>query len=108
MTDYVAALMHLVPDARISYTGLNVKYEKIEWQDDRTQPSKADCDAVWPQAKYELDYAAVEFSRRARYESETDGMFFAAMRAGGNLTEWVAAVDAIKAELPYPAAPDYS
>jgi hypothetical protein len=32
-------------------------------------------------------------------------MLFAAQRDGGDLTEWRAAVDAIKAGLPYPTAP---
>jgi hypothetical protein len=44
----------------------------------------------------------VEAQRRARYQSETDGMFFAAQRDGGDLTEWQAAVNQIKADLPYP------
>jgi hypothetical protein len=105
MTDYVQALMYLMPDARLSYTGLDVKYEDIEWQDERPQPSRGECDAIWPQANYELQYAQVEAARRQRYTNETDGVFFAAMRADGDLSEWIAAVDAIKAELPYPVAP---
>jgi hypothetical protein len=105
MTDYVAALMYLVPDARVSYRGLDVKYEEIEWQDERPQPSKAECDAIWPQASYEAEYARVEQARRTRYTNETDGIFFAAQRADGDLSAWIAAVDAIKAELPYPVAP---
>jgi hypothetical protein len=105
MTDYVAALMYLVPDARISYTNVEVAYADIEWQDERPQPSQAECDAIWPQAHYELEHARVEQARRQRYTNETDGIFFAAQRADGDLTEWKAAVDAIKAELPYPVAP---
>jgi hypothetical protein len=105
MTDYVQALMYLVPNALLSYTGTEVAYEAIEWQDERPQPSKAECDAIWPQAKYGLDYATTEFARKQRYTNETDGMFFAAQRGDGDLSEWIAAVDAIKAALPYPVAP---
>jgi hypothetical protein len=32
-------------------------------------------------------------------------MFFAAQRDGGDLTAWVAAVDQIKSDLPYPVQP---
>jgi hypothetical protein len=105
MTNYVQALMYLVPNALVSYTGVDVAYEDIEWLDERPQPTKEDCEAVWPQASYEAEYASVERTRRQRYTNETDGMFFAAQRTGGDLTEWIAAVDAIKAELPYPEAP---
>jgi hypothetical protein len=55
--------------------------------------------------QYDREYAQVEAQRRARYQAETDGMFFAAQRDSGDLTEWQAAVDAIKADLPYPTLP---
>lgn len=105
MTNYVAALVNLVPDALISYTGLDVPYESIEWQDSRPMPTKAACEAAWPEIEYELAYASIERARRDRYQKETDGMFFAAQRADGDLTAWAAAVDAIKSALPYPTAP---
>lgn len=104
MTNYPMIFTHLVPDAKIRYQGVEIAYEDVEWLDERPQPTKAECDAAWPQLNYEMEYARVEQTRRARYQAETDGMFFAAQRAGGDLTEWMAAVDAIKAELPYPEA----
>jgi hypothetical protein len=102
MTDYVATLMHLVPNASLSYTGTEVTFESIEWLDDRTQPSQAECDAVWPEVEYELAYKATEYARQHRYLTETDGLFFDSMRNGGELTDWIAAVEKIKSELPYP------
>lgn len=105
MTNYVATLTYLVPNALLSYTGQDVAYEDITWEDSRPQPTKAECDAAWPQANYELTYAYVSETRRQRYQKETDGLFFAAQRADGNLTTWASAVDVIKAELPYPMAP---
>ena len=102
MTNYPMTLSTLVPGAKISYTGLDVAYEDITWSDDRTQPTKAECDAAWPQIEYDMAYASVVSARRARYQVETDGMFFAAQREGGDLAAWATAVDAIKAELPYP------
>jgi len=105
MTNYVATLMHLVPNALLSYTGVEVDYDDIDWLDDRAQPTRKQCDDAWPQANYELTYSYVESMRRERYAKETDGIFFAAMRADQDLTEWIAAVESIKAELPYPEAP---
>lgn len=105
MTNYVKALLHIVPDAKLSYTGIDVKYEDIDWLDDRPQPAKSACDDVWPQAKYALDFEYVKSQRQLRYEQETDGLFFDAMRSDGDLTEWKAACEIIKTELPYPAAP---
>jgi hypothetical protein len=102
MTNYVAALMHLVPNANIRYQGIDITYEDIEWLDERTQPSKEDCDAVWPQVNYEQEYARIERARRQRYTEETDGMFFAVQRSDGDLSDWILAVDQIKSELPYP------
>ena len=104
MTNYAATLVALVPNANISYTGVDVEYESITWLDERTQPTKEECDAAWPQVEHDIAVKAIERKRKFRYEEETDGMFFDAQRNGGDLTAWNAAVDAIKAELPYPAA----
>ena len=104
MTDYPAVLAALYPGAEWSLNGDT--YEGLTWLDDSPKPSKKTLDDAWPQVQYDRDHAAVEEARRARYQSETDGMFFAAQRDGGDLTEWQAAVDAIKSDLPYPTPPD--
>lgn len=106
MTNYVATFMHLVPNANISYTGNNLAYEEIDWLDERPQPTQAECDAVWPQVNYEAEFLAVQNARQKRYIAETDGLFFDAMRTGSELTDWIAAVEAIKSELPYPKQPE--
>jgi hypothetical protein len=103
MTDYPAVLGAIRPGAQWTLSG--DQYEGLTWLDDSPVPTKAECDAAWPTVQYDRDHAAVESARRARYQAETDGMFFAAQRDGGDLTEWTAAVDAIKADLPYPTAP---
>jgi hypothetical protein len=103
MTDYAAVLTAIRPGAEWTLNGDD--YAGLTWLDDSPKPTKAELDAAWPQVEYERAYAEVERARRARYQSETDGMFFAAQRDGGDLTAWVAAVDAIKADLPYPSAP---
>lgn len=103
MTDYATVLADIRPGAQWTLDGDS--YEGLTWLDETAKPSQAELDAAWPQVQYERDRTAVEQARRARYQAETDGMFFAAQRDGGDLTEWQAAVDAIKAELPYPTLP---
>jgi len=103
MTDYAAVLQAIRPGAQWTLDGDD--YAGLTWLDDSPVPTQAELDAAWPQVQYERGYAAVEAQRRARYQAETDGMFFAAQRDGDDLTEWTAAVDQIKAQHPYPTAP---
>jgi hypothetical protein len=62
-------------------------------------------DAAWPQVQYDREHAAVEAARLARYQAETDGLYFDAIRGDGNLDAWNAATAQIRADLPYPEAP---
>ena len=103
MTDYPAVLAAIRPAAVWTMNGDD--YSGLTWLDDSPKPSKKTLDDAWPQVQYERAYAAVEAARRVRYQAETDGLFFEAQREGGDLTAWQAAVDAIKADLPYPEAP---
>jgi len=104
MTDYAAVLAAIRPDAQWTLDGDD--YAGLTWLDDTPKPSKKTLDDAWPQVKYDLDRAAVEAARRARYQAETDGLYFDAMREDTpNLATWRAAVDQIKADLPYPEEP---
>jgi len=103
MTDYAAVLTAIRPGAQWSLNGDT--YDGLTWLDDSPKPTKKTLDDAWPQVDYDNQYAAVEVARRARYQAETDGLFFEAQRDGGDLTAWQAAVDQIKADLPYPTAP---
>jgi hypothetical protein len=103
MTDYGAVLNAIRPDAQWFLDGES--YEGLTWLDDSPKPTKKMLDDAWPQVQYDREHARVEAARRARYQAETDGMFFAAQRDGGDLTAWQAAVDQIKADLPYPTPP---
>jgi hypothetical protein len=101
--NYAQALVYLRPGAEWSMSGNDP--DTLVWHDDDTPPTKAELDAAASQAAYERAFAEVEEARRARYQSGTDGLFFEAQREGGDLTVWAAAVDAIKADLPYPVQP---
>jgi len=104
MTDYAAVLEAIRTGAKWSLNAND--YAQLVWLDESPKPTKKTLDDAWPQVQYDRDYAAVEAARRARYQAETDGLFFEAQREGGDLTAWQAAVDAIKAELPYPTPPE--
>jgi len=104
MTDYTAVLSDLYPNAAWALDGTD--YSGLVWLDDSPKPTKKKLDAAWPQVKYQRDKAAVEAQRRARYQAETDGLYFEAMREDTpNLDAWRAAVEQIKADLPYPEEP---
>jgi hypothetical protein len=80
-------------------------YSTLVILDDGPKPTKATLESKWPAVQLARDTNQVEKARRARYQAETDGMFFAAQRDNGDLTAWKAAVDQIKADLPYPEEP---
>jgi hypothetical protein len=103
MTDYAAVLSAIRPGALWTLDGDD--YAGLTWLDDSPKPTKKTLDDAWPQVQYDREHAAVEAARRARYQAETDGMFFAAQRDGSSLDAWKAAVDQIKADLPYPEMP---
>ena len=101
--DYAAVITAIRPGTLWTLDGDD--YSGLTWLDESPKPTKKTLDDAWPQVQYQRAYAQVEAQRRARYQAETDGLFFAAQREGGDLTAWQAAVDAIKADLPYPEAP---
>jgi hypothetical protein len=101
--DYAIALMHVRPGARWTLNGDS--YDALVWLDAGDPPTQSELDAAWPAINYGKEVDQVEAARRARYQAETDGLFFAAQREDGDLTAWKAAVDQIKADLPYPEEP---
>lgn len=103
MEKYVIALSTLVPDANISYTGVDVAYEDIEWLDERSKPTKAQCDAAWPEIEYNIKYANVEQSRLDAYRNNADPLYFGWKRGENTEQDWLTAVQAVKDANPYPA-----
>jgi len=101
--DYAAVLGAIRPTSLWSMTDND--YSTLDWQSDDPKPTKKTLDDAWPQVEYDREHANVEAARRVRYQAETDGLFFAAQRDGTPLTAWQAAVDQIKADLPYPDVP---
>jgi hypothetical protein len=103
MTDYAAVLIAEYPGSEWSLEGEG--YAGLTWLSDTPKPTQAELDAAWPAVRSARDIAAVQQARAARYRVETDPLFFKAQRGedGVTIEAWEAAVDAIRAELPYPA-----
>ena len=103
MTDYAVVLTAKYPGAEWALDGDD--YEGLTWLSDTPTPTQAELDAAWPQVQAAREKAAVQEARAARYRVETDPLFFKAQRGedGVSIEDWKAAVDAIRADLPYPA-----
>ena len=105
MTDYAAVLEHSYPGALWGI--VNNDYANLTWHETNAvpKPSKAELDAAWPAVAAALTKRAIQDARAARYRTETDPLFFKAQRGEDSVTleEWQAAVDQIRADLPYPS-----
>lgn len=82
-------------------------YSGLTWLDDSPKPTRKTIDDAWPQVDYDRTVASIQTDRHARYVAETDPMFYRVQRGEEGLTlqDWIDAVDAIRAELPYPEPP---
>jgi hypothetical protein len=100
--DYTKVLLFRYPESQWTLNG--DAYEGLTWLSDSTRPTKDELDAAWPEVKYAHDKASVQHARAVRYSSESDPLFFKAQRGedGIALSDWQAAVDQIRADLPYP------
>jgi hypothetical protein len=104
MTDLFSVLVAIRPGAAFVLSGDD--YEGLTWLDDsQTMPSKAECEAAWPQVQYQRNYAAVEQARREAYERDADPLFFRWQRGTGTEQEWLDAVQGVKDANPYPVGP---
>jgi hypothetical protein len=79
-------------------------YATLVMADDGPKPTKAALESRYPAVALKLETKQIEEARRARYQAETDGLYFEAMRGDGNLDAWTAAVNQIRADLPKPTA----
>ena len=101
MTNYVAAITDLVPNAKITYTGVNVDYEAIQWLDERPKPTKAECDARWVTLEVEMTNANMERSRQQAFRDEADPLFFGWQRGENSEQAWLDKVAEIRGRFPY-------
>jgi hypothetical protein len=81
-------------------------YATLVMADDGPKPTKAALESRYDAVALEIETKQIEAARRLRYQAETDGLYFDAMRGDGNLDAWNAATAQIRADLPYPETPD--
>jgi hypothetical protein len=79
-------------------------YTTLVMHDNGPKPTKAALESRFETVALELESKLIEAKRRARYQIETDGLYFEAMRGDGDLTAWKAAVQKVRADLPKPGA----
>lgn len=100
---------------------LSKRYEGAEWtlsgdnysgltwlSEDIAQPSLADLEAVWAEVQFEVAYEAVQKQRQAKYQAESDPVFFDYQRGEATEQDWLDAVQAVKDAHPYPALEDFA
>jgi hypothetical protein len=102
MTDYAAVLSAEYPNREWSLNGND--YATLVMHDNGPKPTKATLDSKWAAVELARNTKQIEDARRARYQAETDGLYFEAIRGDGNLDAWNAAVNQIRADLPKPGA----
>ena len=100
--DYALVLTHHPDYAGRLWGMTDNDYATLVMADDGPKPTKASLESRWTAVALELETKQIEDARRARYQAETDGLYFEAMRGDGNLDAWTAAVDQIRADLPKP------
>jgi hypothetical protein len=105
MVDYAAVLVAIRPGTHWTLDGDD--YAGLTWLDDSPKPTKKTLDDAWPAVQHDKEVASIRAERHMRYLAETDPLFFKVQRNEDGLTlaVWKAAVDQIKADLPYPEAP---
>lgn len=100
---YGLAFLKLVPNAKWSCAGDPDVYENYNWLDERTKPTKKQCDAVLQQAVAEKENKEIELNRISAYQLEADPLFFKAQSGedGVTLEAWQAKRQEIKDRYPY-------
>lgn len=105
-TNYAATLTYAFPGTLWTMDGTD--YDGINWLDETPKPTQSELDQAWPTVRHQLQVSTIRMERQGRYEAETDVLMAKALRGeedGVTLADWTDAVNAIRAELPYPPAP---
>jgi hypothetical protein len=79
-------------------------YDGLTWLSDSSKPTESELEALWPTVQYDNAYKAVETARAQAYREASDPIFFQYQRGDATEAEWLAAVQAVKDQHPYPEA----
>ena len=76
--------------------------EIILWENSEPQPTEEELAAAAAQGALLRQRKAVEDTRRAQYQLVSDPLFFGWQRGDNTEAEWLAAVEKVKTDYPYP------
>lgn len=77
-------------------------YSGLEWLDESAKPTENELLDAWPETQLKVARKAVEDTRRTQYQLISDPLYFGWQRGDNTEAEWLAAVDKIKTDNPYP------
>lgn len=86
------------------WTLLGNDYEGLEWLDKSPKPTQAELEKHWPAVEAELATVEIKNARQARYQSESDPIFFQWQRGERTEQNWLDAIAKIESDLPLPVA----
>lgn len=96
--DIAAALLQLRPGAQWSIPAGCADATQIIWHDDTEPVTQAELDAKMA----EPDLNAIRAKRIAAYTTESDPLFFKAMRGESTMDDWRTMVASIQLTYPFP------
>ena len=100
MIDYAAILSAHYPGTEWVVSGMD--YDGITWLSDSPKPSQADLDKLWEKTAKVVEADQVRAARLARYQIESDPIFFQYQRGQATEKQWLDAVKKIETDLPLP------
>lgn len=99
--DIAAILTANYPGTQWALNGFN--YDGLEWLDESPKPSEAELAKLWPEVEYAEALREVRAARLARFNAESDPIFFQYQRGERTEQEWLDAVALVESELPLPS-----
>ena len=78
-------------------------YSGLTWLSDTPKPTLEELEGHWQQVQFDVAYARVQKERQAKYQAESDPVFFDFQRGEATEQDWLDAVQAVKDAHPYPA-----
>lgn len=79
------------------------QYEGLEWLDkNKPKPTKAELEKMWPEVEKRVANRQVREAREEAYRLTADPIFLKYQRGEASKEEWIAAVEKVREDNPYP------
>lgn len=84
------------------------EYIDLDWPDpEQLKPTLLELEEAWPAIAAALAREVVRAARQAAYIAQTDGMGWKVQRGEVEMTDWIDAVEVIRAAHPYPLEEEF-